>query len=83
MWFCQAKTGDGKTRCHLGTKPAQPGCYVILNKERTAWIAVQDAAKQLNADYLDPGRPKPISKASGYGCGTAGEGDYWLLYQIQ
>lgn len=81
-WFCQAKTPTGDTECFFGAKPPKPGCYVMLNRELTAWIAVQDAAEQLRTDYLSAGQGKPVSRASGFGCGVPDSGAYWLLWQI-
>lgn len=83
-WFCQAKTATGKTECHLGAKPPKPGCYVLLNSTRTAWIAADDAAAQLGAKFLSDGKGKEnLSSASGYGCGRPRSGDWWLLVDIK
>lgn len=78
-WFCQAQTFTGKTECHFGTKPPKPGCFVILNRNRTAWIAVNDAAKQLHVDFHMPDDGKSINRSSGYGCGVPSSNDFWLL----
>lgn len=83
-WFCQAKTATGETECHLGTRPPKPGCYVLLNPTRTAWLAVDDAAAQFKAEYLADGKGKEgLSSASGYGCGRPRSGDWWLLVDIK
>lgn len=82
-WFCQAKTARGVTECHLGSRPPKPGCYVILNKSRTAWLAVDDAAAQLKAKFVADGEgAEGLSRKSGYGCGRPRPGDWWLLFQI-
>lgn len=82
-WFCEAMTVTGSTTCHWGEKPPKPGCYVLLNERRTAWVAAQDAAKRLEAEYTNNGRYKEKEfDSDAYGCGYAGDGDYWLLYQI-
>lgn len=81
-WFCQAQTFTGKTECHFGTKPPKPGCYVLLNRDRTAWIAVETAAKQLHVDYHAPDDGKNVNRSSGYGCGVPSSKDWWLLVNI-
>jgi len=81
--FCQAKTFTGKTECYKGAKPPKPGCYVLLNPERTAWIAVDDAAAQLGADFHSPKNKKNISSKSGYGCGVPDSNAYWLLWEVK
>jgi hypothetical protein len=82
-WFCQAKTFSGKTECYFGSKPIKPGCYVLLNPGRTAWIAVDDAAAQLGADSLTPKNKKNISSVSGFGCGVPDSDAFWLLWKIE
>jgi len=81
-WFCQAQTFTGKTECHFGTKPPKPGRFVILNRNRTAWIAVKDAAKQLHVDFHMPDDGKNINRSSGYGCGVPSSNDFWLLVSV-
>lgn len=76
-WFCQAKTTGGNTECAFGAKPPKPGCYVILNQAKAAWVSVDDVADKLKAGRHTP--EAPMTGLSGYGCGTPKSTDYWLV----
>lgn len=79
-WFCQAKT-SGNPECTFGSKAPQPGCYVLLNKDRTSWVSVDDTADKLGTGRNTP--DSPMKGLKGYGCGNGvpRATDYWLVVQ--
>ncbi len=82
-WSCQAKTTGGSTECTFGKVPAQPGCYVMLNQDRTAWVSVDDAAGKLGSEAFPNTPDFRTNGLKGYGCGLEPKKtDYWLIWKM-
>ena len=82
-WFCQAKTNSESTTCYFGALPPKPGCYLVINKDWTEGIDVEDTAIKLGAKFIPSEEEIAVNDSSGYGCGVPRSNDYWLLWNVK